>query len=153
MNSTMKSRKHPSRITERWQIVPILFITLCMFTPVSCQTKTKRDIIIDGLRCQNLINPEGVDMPLLSWEIITSREGVFQTAWEIEIASREDLLQKGKADVWRSAKATSLWETLPVDEITWNSAAEASRNHPMQPGFDVTFLGQKQVFVHHMEKW
>ncbi|WP_298650930.1 alpha-L-rhamnosidase [uncultured Proteiniphilum sp.] len=85
--------------------------------------KSSRDIVVDTLQCRNLTNPEGIDFPLLSWEISTSEEGVFQTAWEIEIASRENLLRKGKADVWKSGKQLSgeqfnIKPELPLKEAT-----------------------------------
>jgi alpha-L-rhamnosidase len=38
-----------------------------------------------------------------------------------------------------SAKVTSLWEILPVNEESRKVAAPSSLNHPMQAGFDVCF--------------
>ena len=52
-------------------------------------------------------NPEGIDAPLLSWKIKSSQLGLYQTAWEIEIASSKDLLEKGEADIWKSGKKLS----------------------------------------------
>lgn len=43
------------------------------------------------------------------------------------------------AGMWEEAKATSLWETLPVSKESEESAKEASHNHPMQAGYDVCF--------------
>jgi len=64
-------------------------------------------VMVDDLRCCNLINPEGIASPLLSWKIKTSTEGVSQAAWEVEIASTKELLENGKADVWKSGKQES----------------------------------------------
>jgi len=41
--------------------------------------------------------------------------------------------------MWLSAEATSLWETLPVNNESQKSAARASHNHPMQAGYDICF--------------
>ena len=83
-------------------IIPILLAIL--FLTASCHTKLSQDIEVEELQCRNLTNPEGVDFPLLSWKISSSLVGVTQSAWQIEIASSEDILQKGKADIWKSGK-------------------------------------------------
>ena len=43
------------------------------------------------------------------------------------------------ARMWNEAKATTLWETLPVSELSEESGREASHNHPMQAGYDICF--------------
>lgn len=88
-----------------YRLIPFLFGTL--FLLASCNTNSTGKIGVDALQCRNLTDPEGIDFPLLSWKITTSREDVSQTAWEIEVATREDLLTKGKADVWKSGKQLS----------------------------------------------
>ena len=123
----------------RYQIRFILFVIMVLSIS-SWQTKVYQNIVIDELRCHNLTDPEGVDFPLLSWEIKTSEEGVSQTAWEIEIASRRDLLQKGKADVWKSGKQLSdkqfnIKPELSLKEATpyywrvriWDNSGKVSR--------------------------
>ena len=62
---------------------------------------------VTELRCCNLVNPEGIENPSLGWKIKTQEQGVVQTAWEIQIASSNKLLEKGKADVWNSEKQLS----------------------------------------------
>jgi len=42
--------------------------------------------------------------------------------------------------MWKSADATTLWETLPVNELSRKGAENSSYNHPMQAGFDITFF-------------
>jgi len=54
-----------------------------------------------------MLNPEGIDFPFFSWEIKTSSEGVYQKAWEIEIASSKELLVNGNPNVWKSGKQLS----------------------------------------------
>ncbi len=68
---------------------------------------TDKSLEVTDLRCCNTVNPEGIDSPLLSWKIKTSKEDIFQTAWEVEIASDKELLENGKADVWNSGKQLS----------------------------------------------
>ena len=60
-----------------------------------------------GLRCRNLIDPEGVDKASLSWRIASDARNVVQTAWQVEIASSKKSLEKGRADVWNSEKQLS----------------------------------------------
>ena len=67
----------------------------------------ERNTYVKDLKCCNISNPEGIDVPSLSWKIKSSRQGVTQTAWEIEIASRQELLEKGEADIWKSGKQPS----------------------------------------------
>ncbi|NCB09057.1 MAG: hypothetical protein EOM73_12945, partial [Bacteroidia bacterium] len=69
--------------------------------------KNHQDLVVSGLHCCNRVNPEGIDSPLLGWKLITDREGVAQSAWEIEIASSAGLLQQGNADIWKSGKQHS----------------------------------------------
>jgi alpha-L-rhamnosidase len=65
-----------------------------------------------------------------------ARNGNAQAAWEMFTKTGENSFEW----MWKEANATSLWETLPVNEITQKSVGTASRNHPMQAGYDVTFF-------------
>ncbi len=83
---------------------------LCIYSffvslPVNAQPSKR--VIADDLQCCQMINPEGVNSPLLSWKIKSSVEGISQKAWEVEIATTKDLLIRGKADVWKSGKQLS----------------------------------------------
>jgi len=62
-----------------------------------------------NLRCEYLVNPLGLDVakPRLSWQMEDARRGAKQTAYRILVASRPQLLQEGKADVWDSGKIAS----------------------------------------------
>lgn len=82
----------------------ITFVGIMLF--IACQ-QVNRGTLAEELRCCNMINPEGIDAPLLSWKIKSSQQGIFQTAWEIEIASSRDLLERGDADIWKSGKQIS----------------------------------------------
>jgi alpha-L-rhamnosidase len=61
------------------------------------------------LLCENMPDPLGIDalQPLLSWQMSTPRQGAKQTGYEILVASDEQLLKRGKSDVWDSGKIDS----------------------------------------------
>ena len=61
------------------------------------------------LRCESLETPLGLDTaaPRLSWQLEDSRQGAKQTAYEIQVASRPELVASGHADVWDSGRVRS----------------------------------------------
>ena len=77
-----------------------------MLLMVAC-LQNNRSTYVDELQCNNMSDPEGIDTPLLSWKIKSSRSGVIQTAWEVEIASTRKLLKEGAADIWKSGTQVS----------------------------------------------
>jgi alpha-L-rhamnosidase len=66
---------------------------------------------VRGLTCEYLKNPRGIDVeqPRLSWQLEAPAKarGKRQTAYEIKVASSEDLLVKDKGDLWESGVITS----------------------------------------------
>ena len=61
------------------------------------------------LECESLTTPLGMDTPKpqLSWKMQDSRSGARQTAYQIQVASKPELLSGGKADVWDSGRVES----------------------------------------------
>ena len=61
------------------------------------------------LRVDNLRTPLGIDdpAPRFSWQLQDPARGAKQTAYEVLVASREELLRQGKADVWDSGRIDS----------------------------------------------
>ena len=61
------------------------------------------------LRVDNLKTPLGIDDPAssFSWQLQDPARGAKQTAYEVLVASREDLLRQDKADVWDSGRIDS----------------------------------------------
>jgi alpha-L-rhamnosidase len=61
------------------------------------------------LECDALVTPLGVDdkQPLLSWLLHDDGFGAKQTAYQIQIASKPDLLLADKPDVWDSGRVES----------------------------------------------
>jgi len=74
-----------------------------------------------ALRCEDRVNPLGIDAakPGLSWNIkvldpMSDIRGVKQTAYQILVASSEELLKKNEGDLWDSGKV-SCDQSLYVD--------------------------------------
>ncbi|MGI8958205.1 MAG: family 78 glycoside hydrolase catalytic domain [Bryobacteraceae bacterium] len=61
------------------------------------------------LRCESLVNPLGIDIekPILSWQSDNEERNWRQSAYQILVASRADLLSSGNADLWDSGKQRS----------------------------------------------
>ncbi len=67
------------------------------------------EIRVTDLRCEYLCNPLGIDVmqPRLSWKLESQWRGQRQTAYEILVASNEELLKDNRADLWNTGKVTS----------------------------------------------
>ena len=61
------------------------------------------------LRCEYLENPLGIDAasPHLSWQNDSTERDWKQIAYEILVASSDENLRAGKADIWDSGKVDS----------------------------------------------
>ena len=88
-----------------------LFRLLCPLLMVwigTASAQTVGTIRPTDLTCEYLKNPEVIDVaqPRLSW-INTADEnirGASQSAWQIQVASSQEALLDGKADLWDSKK-------------------------------------------------
>lgn len=67
------------------------------------------EITVGELRCEYLKNPLGLEMqhPRLSWILQSAARGENQTAYQVLVASSEEKLQAGTADLWDSGKISS----------------------------------------------
>lgn len=81
---------------------------------------TASELSVDTLRCEFTSEPLGIDTPAprLSWQIVSTRRDVLQTACQIEVASSLDLLQAGRADLWDSGRL----ETSVSSQIEYSGA-------------------------------
>jgi len=61
---------------------------------------------VADLRCEYLINPQGIDeaRPRLSWQMEAAARGQRQTAYQVIVASSPDLLASDRGDDWDSGK-------------------------------------------------
>ena len=66
-------------------------------------------VTVQKLRLENLINPIGVDaqLPRFSWQIVSPKRNVSQSAYEIWVAESPEMLKSGKNLVWKSGKVAS----------------------------------------------
>ena len=66
-------------------------------------------IRVEQLRCEDLIDPLGIDaaLPRLSWILESVQRGARQTACHILVASTRELLRKNQGDLWDSGKQAS----------------------------------------------
>lgn len=62
-----------------------------------------------NLNCEHLVNPLGIDVlqPRFSWQLKSNKDDVFQTAYQIEMATDSIALIKEKESVWTTGKVTS----------------------------------------------
>jgi len=73
----------------------------------------KRDFPAQGLRCEYLSNPLGIDAqkPRLSWLLDPSADGRSQSAYRILVASSPAVLLKDQGDLWDSGRVSSAQST------------------------------------------
>lgn len=64
---------------------------------------------LKGLTCEYVENPLGVDAlnPVLGWQLESQARNQLQSAYEIQVALKEDDLRNGKGLVWKSGKINS----------------------------------------------
>ncbi|MBI0400333.1 alpha-L-rhamnosidase [Cyclobacterium marinum] len=84
------------KILTFWTLLSLIF---CI------NTKAASDLTPDYLRCEYLENPF-IDekKPRLSWILKSEVRNQYQTAYRILVASKVELLEPGKADLWDSKK-------------------------------------------------
>lgn len=83
------------------------FTCINLILTLFAHAQVNKSVVLDDLRCCNLFNPEGIDLPLLSWKLKTNEEGISQKAWEAEVATSIELLIKDRADIWKSGNRQS----------------------------------------------
>jgi alpha-L-rhamnosidase len=71
--------------------------------------EAKRRLSVTHLLTEWLENPLGMDtlQPHFSWQMQHRDRGASQSAYQIQVASRPELLREGKADMWDSGKVNS----------------------------------------------
>lgn len=75
---------------------PLAKITLSLALVFAAVSAQARDLKVERLRCEYLVNPLGVDsaQPRLSWTLDSKERGQVQTAYQILVASSPDALRK-----------------------------------------------------------
>ncbi len=87
-----------------------LLLTLCLislFIVTGCSDK--KSLYLDDLRCENLINPLGIDntTPRFSWKIKSNKNGTEQAAFQLMVASNRTALEQDNADLWNTGQHDS----------------------------------------------
>ncbi len=87
----------------------ILFAIVVLIVMIFSHCTKKRAMVVTHLKCENCINPIGVDesQPRFSWIVQSDTRGQKQTAHQILVASRAELLGKNTGDMWDSGKVLS----------------------------------------------
>ncbi len=106
------------------------YVSLALFFPdAKAQSADHSSMDIEALQCEYLDNPVGVDVscPRFTWQLTDSlqRRGQRQTAYELLVASNEDILAEDKGDVWNSGKVESDQSTL----VDYGGTALVSNKH------------------------
>ena len=86
----------------------IVFVfSVCLLILSGCSRTEK--ILVSDLRCEYLVNPEGIDTkkPRLSWILYSESFNKYQEAYQIYISSSASKLSKDLADIWDSKKINS----------------------------------------------
>ena len=74
-----------------------------------CSVASAKGVSIEALRVCHLEKPIAIDTPTpsFSWQIHSAKAGDEQTSYRIMVASSEELLARGEADVWDSGTVES----------------------------------------------
>ncbi|HOW69561.1 MAG TPA: family 78 glycoside hydrolase catalytic domain [Phycisphaerae bacterium] len=83
--------------------VAILIVFAVLVSSASAEVRPER------LRCEYADNPLGVDVcrPRLSWVLKSDERGQVQTAYQVLVASTEEVLQSDQGDLWDTGKVAS----------------------------------------------
>jgi alpha-L-rhamnosidase len=95
-------------------VAALLVALLAAFLPGFRVKPHQQAVNVVSLHCEYLENPSGIDVPKprLSWIIETGNmdkqlRGIKQHAYQVVVASSDELLKKGKGDLWDSGKVKS----------------------------------------------
>jgi alpha-L-rhamnosidase len=114
-------------------------------------------IEINGLRCETLSNPDGIDVtvPRFSWQIKSPKRNIKQNAYQVIVASSLEMLIQNKGDIWNSGKVgsdQSVYVTYKGRSLTsgrkyfwkvrvWTNNKEGQWSEPAR--FSTAFLNPK----------
>jgi alpha-L-rhamnosidase len=94
------------RKSQKYSYLPLLFATLISW---SCGHHINESMTLENLRCEMLVNPEGIDAlnPGLSWEIRSKQRNIMQNAFQVIVASSPEKLAANNGDIWNSGRIES----------------------------------------------
>ncbi len=91
------------------QVLLPALLALSLVSPPSVMAAEPGRLIPARLRCENLVNPLGVDLsnPRLSWIVTADQRGQRQTAYQVLVAGTLETLRANRGDLWDSGKVES----------------------------------------------
>jgi alpha-L-rhamnosidase len=96
----------------------LLFISFSILMIQDCSQpgKTRINGQPVNLRCEYLNNPIGIDtmIPRFSWELSGEERSLYQSAFQLLVATSPEILDRDKADVWNSGRVKST-ENIQVE--------------------------------------
>jgi len=89
-----------------------MFLLALAFACSSLPQDPPGGIVPVHLRCERHVDPLAVDIlkPALTWQlaaVVAGARGLWQTAWQVQVASDATLLAGDRADLWDSGKVVS----------------------------------------------
>lgn len=105
-------------------------------------------IRIYDLRCNNMINPLGIERVSLSWKIKSEYHGTSQSAWQIEIADSKQALDNGSSNIWNSGKVKDdrMFDICPRADLFKSSESYWWRVRIWNENDEVTNWSQSATF-------
>lgn len=84
-------------------LLPVIFLSCSQYQQSASSTA------VANLRTEYLMDPLGLDVnnPRLSWETTSAQRNLTQSAYQIIVASSQQLLNKDSGDLWNSGKVHS----------------------------------------------
>ncbi len=98
----------------RGKLITLFTLAASLAVPALLQAEYR----VTGLKCEYGVDPMGVDtpQPRLFWRIESDRRDQYQSAWQVLVATRPELLEPGRADLWDSGKVDTSQTTHVVYE-------------------------------------
>ena len=86
-----------------------ILISLLALLMMGCQVSGGGSLKVEETTVEMRKNPEGVAVsaPRFSWQLVTDKQDVMQTAYQIEVADSDKGLQTGSGLVWNSGRVES----------------------------------------------
>lgn len=86
-----------------------ILISLLALLMMGCQVSGGSSLKVEETTVEMRKNPEGVAVsaPRFSWQLVTDKQDVMQTAYQIEVADSDKGLQAGSGLVWNSGRVES----------------------------------------------
>jgi len=83
---------------------PLCFLFMILFFNAN-----KAQVKLQNLLVENLSNPQGIDnaTPRFSWQLISDKRNIMQTAYELHVGTNESVLAKSANLEWSSGKINS----------------------------------------------